>query len=70
MTLVLVEVPNEAAVELLRQQPTVQIVGILTPPAAVRKPSIAGLVGSLSDETAQRMRTETAQMRNEWERDF
>jgi len=70
MPLVLVEVPNEAAVEMLRQQPEVQIVGILTPPTPVRKPSIAGLVGSLSDETAQRMRTETAQMRNEWEREF
>ena len=68
--LVLVEVPDEAALKLLRQQPTVQIVGILTPPAPVPKPSIAGLVGSLSDETAQRMRTETTQMRNEWERDF
>ena len=70
MTLVLVEVPDEAAVEMLRQRPEVHIVGILTPPAPVRKPSIAGLVGSLSDKTAQRMRTEIAQMRNEWERNF
>ena len=70
MPLVLVEVPDEAAVEMLRHQKNVQIVGILTPPAPVGKPSIAGLVGSLSDETAQRMRTETTQLRNEWEREF
>ena len=54
--------------ELLRQLPKLQIVKIITPPPAGRKPSIAGLVGSLSDETAERMRTETAQMRDEWER--
>lgn len=72
MTLVLVEVPDEATVELLRQQPRGQVVGILAPPAAVpvSRPSIAGLVGSLSDETARQMRTETAQLRNEWEREF
>jgi len=33
MTLVLVEVPNEAAVEQLRQQKDVHIVGIITKPA-------------------------------------
>ena len=68
MTLVLVEVPDEAAMELLRQQPRLQIVKLMSPPAPVRKPSIAGLVGTLSDETAERMRTETTQMRGEWER--
>ena len=70
MTLVLVEVPNEAAVEMLRQQENVHVVGIITPPVPVRKPSIASLVGSLSDETAERMRTEISELRSEWEREF
>lgn len=70
MTLVLIEVPNEAVVERLRQQPDVRVVGVVAPPVAARKPSIAGLVGSLSDETAERMRVETSQLRAEWEREF
>lgn len=68
MTLVLIEVPNEAAVERLRQQPDVRVVGVVSPPGAVHKPSIASLVGSLSDETAEQMRLETSKLRNEWER--
>lgn len=69
MTLVLVEVPDEAAMELLRQQPRLQIVKLMPPLAPRHKPSIAGLIGSLSDETAERMRAKTTQMRGEWERE-
>lgn len=80
MTLVLVEVENVAAVQLLRLQ-GVRVVGILedasdsaVPAVAVAqpmpKPSIAGLIGTLSDESAERMRTETTQIRSEWEREF
>lgn len=79
MTLVLVEVADEAAMQRLHLQ-GVRVVGVLTQPpsgsvapaipAAQPRPSIANLVGSLSDESAERMRTETTQMRNEWGRDF
>ncbi len=76
MTLVLIEVPNEAAVAVLRRQPDVRVVGIVAPAAEAaevpppHKPSIAHLEGSLSDKTAERMRNETNQLRNEWEREF
>jgi hypothetical protein len=70
MTLVLVEVPDEEAMELLRQHPRLQIVKLMPPLAPRRKPSIASLVGTLSDETAERMRAETTQMRGEWEREY
>ena len=70
MTLVLIEVANEAAVERLRSQAGIQVVGIITPPASEPKHSIASLAGTLSNESAARMRAETAKLRSEWEREF
>ncbi|MBF9222412.1 hypothetical protein [Hymenobacter ruricola] len=75
MAPVLIEPLSEKAYELLQQLEALNILRVVKSADAVtstpvHKPSIAGLVGSLSDETAQRMRTETTQMRNEWEREF
>ena len=76
MTLVLVEVPNEAAVELLRQQKNVHVVGIIAqqPLADSLAPAEARpkrkWAGSLSDAAAASLRAHTEQVRSEWERIF
>ena len=75
MTLVLVEVPNEAAVAALGQQPGVRVVGVVAEAAAApatqasAKPSVAGLIGSLSLEAGERMLRDTTNLRDEWERE-
>ena len=69
---ILVEPLSAQAYELLRHLEAMHILRVL-PEASVSapaKPSVAALVGSLSDETAAQMRAETTQMRNEWERAF
>ncbi|WP_460578276.1 hypothetical protein [Hymenobacter coalescens] len=82
MTLVLVEVPDKAAVEILRLQKNVRVVGIIEqsgdayegvrkPPLAQPspKPSVASLIGSISPESAKRMLQQNAELRDEWERE-
>lgn len=71
MAPILIEPLSEKAYELLQQLEALHILRVVTAePAPVRKTSIASLVGSLSDETAEQMRSETTQMRSEWEREF
>ena len=76
MTLVLVEVPDEAAVELLRQQKNVHVVGIIAQPTLADSPAPAEArpkrkwAGSLSDAAADSLRAHTEQVRSEWERIF
>ena len=71
MTPILVEPLSEKAYELLRQLEALHVLRVVTSEAAPqRKASIASLVGSLSDESAEQLRAETTQMRNEWEREF
>ena len=73
MTLVLVEVPNEAAVAALGQQPGVRVVGVVAEaaptPQAGAKSSVADLIGSLSPEAGARMLRDTTNLRDEWERE-
>ena len=76
MTLVLIEVPDEAAVEMLRKQKDVHVVGIIAQPALADAPAPAGArpkrkwAGSLSDAAAASLRAHTEQVRSEWERIF
>ena len=71
MTLVLVEVPNEAAIEALRRQPDVRVVGVVEPTVAQTPAgsSVASLIGSISPEAGKRMLRDTAKLRDEWERE-
>lgn len=69
MAPILIEPLSEKAYELLWQLEALHILRVVTAePAPVRKPSIASLVGTLSDESAEQMRAETIRMRNEWDR--
>lgn len=76
MTLVLIEVPNEAAVEILRQNKDIQVVGIVTKPgdAAPAELPTAGpprkWAGALSTTDADSLRAHLEQVRSEWERDL
>ena len=76
MTLVLVEVLDEAAVAALRQQRGVNIVGIITQPKLADSPVPSDArpnrkwAGSLSDAAADSLRAHTEQVRSEWERIF
>ena len=69
MPLLLIEVPNEAAVAELRQNPNLRVVGVVTeeamPPTAPKPRSWAGL---LPPESGERMLREVAELRQEWER--
>lgn len=75
MTLVLVEVPNEAAVELLRQQKDVHVLGIITKPVgdasppAVR-PAPRKWAGSIPATSAEAWDKHLLEIRGEWERDI
>jgi hypothetical protein len=76
MTLVLVEVPNEAAVELLRQQKDVRVVGIVTAPAA-EESTLAAVpsaprkwAGSIPATSAEAWDKHLQEIRGEWERDI
>ena len=79
MTLVLVEVPDEAAVEVLRQQKNVHVVGIITQPAAEVPPlpaaspaprKWAGALAAISTTSAEEWDRHLEEIRNEWERDI
>ena len=73
MTLVLVEVANEAAVEMLRQQHGLRVVGVVAEPAADKarpeQPVPRKWAGSLTSADADSLRAHVEQVRNEWERD-
>ena len=74
MTLILVEVPDELTVEMLRQQKNVHIVGIIAQPVLTDLSPAAEVrpkrkwAGSLSDAAADSLRAHTEQVRSEWER--
>ena len=70
MTLVLIEVPNEAAVERLRQQPGVRVVGVVAPqlpppPAAPRQ-----WAGSIPAASAGNWDKHLQGIRDEWKHDI
>lgn len=82
MTLVLVEVANEAAVQTLRLQQGVRVVGIIADPAAGAYEAVKHLplaqaaqstprkwAGALASADADSLRAHAEQVRNEWERD-
>lgn len=70
MSPILIEPLSQQAYELLRQLEALHILRVV--PAAdastPAKPSVARLIGTLSPETGERMLKETAEMRDEWER--
>ena len=79
MTLVLIEVPNEAAVEELRQQKNVHVVGIVTQPTAEASPlpavspaprKWAGALAAIATTSAEEWDKHLEEIRNEWERDI
>lgn len=76
MTLVLVEVPDEAAVEMLRQQKNVHVVGIIAQPAAevsslpVTSPAPRKWAGSIPATSAEAWDKHLQEIRGEWERDI
>ena len=79
MPLVLIEVPDEAAVELLRHQKNVHVVGIVTNPAAEAVPPAAvapaprkwaGALAAISTTSAEEWDKHLHEIRNEWERDI
>ncbi len=76
MVIVLVEVPDEATVEVLRQQKNVHVVGIIAQPVLADSPAPAEArpkrkwAGSLSDAAADSLRAHTERVRSEWERIF
>ena len=73
MTLVLVEVADEAAVQRLRLQ-GVRVVGIVAEPAVVEtqpeQPAPRKWAGALSGADADSLRAHAEQIRDEWERDM
>jgi hypothetical protein len=70
MTLVLVEVTEEA-LERLTQNADVRVVGILTKPElAAAAPAPRKWAGSLPPEAAATWDKHLAEIRNEWERDI
>jgi hypothetical protein len=77
MTLVLVEVANEAAVEMLRTQKDVRIVGVVAEPAATTTPAEqpaprkwAGALAAISPTSGEEWDKYLHDIRNEWERDI
>ena len=76
MTLVLIEVPNEATVEILRKKKDIQVVGIVTKPrdAALAAPPAAGpprkWAGALAGADAEAWDRHLQEIRNEWNRDI
>lgn len=71
MTPLLIEPLSEQAYELLRQLEALHILRVVPPEKeAISKPSVASLIGSLSPEAGERMLKETAEMRDEWQREF
>lgn len=76
MTLVLVEVPDEAAVEALRQQPNVRVVGVVdqAPPAVAAAMPAASpkrkWAGALPAESAEAWDKHLQEIRGEWERNI
>ena len=76
MPLVLIEVPDEAAVELLRHQKNVHVVGIVTQPAVEALPPAAVAsaprkwAGSIPATSAEAWDKHLQEIRGEWERDI
>lgn len=75
MTLVLVEVPDEAAVEALRRQHGLRVVGVVAAaevpvPPAVQPRKWAGALAAISTTSAEEWDTHVREIRNEWERDM
>ena len=79
MVIVLVEVPDEATVELLRHQKNVHVVGIVTQPAAEASTPAAvapaprkwaGALAAISTTSAEEWDKHLHEIRNEWERDI
>jgi hypothetical protein len=76
MTLVLVEVADEAAMQRLRQQ-GIRVVGVLTEPLAVETKPVpaaprkwAGALAAISTTSAEEWDRYLHDIRNEWERDI
>ena len=74
MTLVLVEVANEAAVNALRHQQGVRVVGVVaestTPPTEPEQTAPRKWGGALAEADAASLLAHAEQIRNEWERDM
>lgn len=77
MTLVLVEVANEAAVQSLRLQQGVRVVGVIAePPAVETQPEQptprkwAGALAAIATTSAEEWDKYLREIRNEWERDI
>lgn len=70
MTLVVVEVPDEAAVEELRRNPNLRIVRIVeeVPAAPLTPGKPRSWAGLLPKQTGEQMLQELAEIRSEWER--
>ncbi|RYY18325.1 MAG: hypothetical protein EOO36_08420 [Cytophagaceae bacterium] len=72
MAPILVEPLSEKAYELLQQLEALHVlrlVEVQALPAAVKKHSIASLIGTLSPEAGARLQSEVVEMRNEWDRE-
>ena len=73
MTLVLVEVPNEAAVQALQQQPNVRVVGVVAAPAVIHNDPTAAprqWAGTIPASSAEAWDEHLLKIREEWERDI
>lgn len=71
MALLLIETLDDEANASLLNNPHIRLVGEvnqhITPP---KRKATRSLAGTISAETAERLRRETEEMRNEWDRDF
>ncbi|WBA42417.1 hypothetical protein [Hymenobacter canadensis] len=76
MTLVLVEVSDDAAVEALRRQQGVRVVGVVAATAEAALPPVApprkwaGGLAAISTTPAEEWDKHLHEIRNEWERDI
>ena len=75
MPLLLIEVPDEAAVELLRHQKDVHVVGIITKPVGeasppVVRPASRKWAGSIPATSAEAWDKHLLEIRGEWERNI
>lgn len=76
MTLVLVEVPDEAAVEALRRQHGVRVVGVVAAaaeapvPPAVPPRKWAGALAAIATTSGEEWDKHLHDIRNEWEREL
>ena len=71
MALLLVKTLDDQAYASLADNPHIQVVGEVNEHITLpKRKATRSLAGSISAETAERMRRETEAMRNEWDRDF